>query len=186
MFRDKYLNLLACSVFRFPPAIVRRPGSLAAVLHGRKSRPDWIPEIDMFRGGSFERSFQFIPGPRRRLPIIWIRLGSAEFMKMKKPRPKENRGFKYGRGAGSFAPKLDDCRTGIGSHDHPPVLHGRKSRPDWIPEIEAFDVTERTFEQSVGKFGMTDEWGRSWIDLSMKRLRSLVIDIEAGGGRGQS
>ena len=49
---------------------------------------------------------------------------------------------------------------------------------------QAFDVTERTFEQSVGKFGMTEEWGRSWIDLSMKRLRSLVIGMEAGGRKG--
>jgi hypothetical protein len=62
----------------------------------------------------------------------------------------------------------------------------------WILELpkerrqQAFDVTERTFEQSVGKFGMTKEWGRGWIDLSMKRLRSLVIDMEAGAGRGQA
>ena len=62
----------------------------------------------------------------------------------------------------------------------------------WILELpkerrkQAFDVAERTFEQSVGKFGMREEWGRSWIDLSMKRLRSLVIKMGAGGGHGQA
>ena len=62
----------------------------------------------------------------------------------------------------------------------------------WILELpkerrkQAFDVAERTFEQSVGKFGMREEWGRSWIDLSMKRLRSLVINMGASGGHGPS
>ena len=62
----------------------------------------------------------------------------------------------------------------------------------WILELpkerrqQAFDVAERTFEQSVGKFGMREEWGRSWIDLSMKRLRSLVINMGASGGHGQA
>jgi len=44
------------------------------------------------------------------------------------------------------------------------------------------NVTGLSFEQSVEKFGMTEGWGRGWIDLSMKQLRSLVICTEAGAG----
>jgi hypothetical protein len=46
---------------------------------------------------------------------------------------------------------------------------------------DACIIAKRSFEESVAKFGLDPEWGRKWVNLTMERLRSLLIDMEAGG-----
>jgi hypothetical protein len=51
---------------------------------------------------------------------------------------------------------------------------------------EACRVARRSFEATVAHFRIDPEWGRNWITLTMERLRLLLIDMEADGGKGRA
>jgi len=51
---------------------------------------------------------------------------------------------------------------------------------------EACRAARRSFEATVAQFRIDPEWGRNWVTLTMERLRSLLIDMEAGGGKGRA
>ncbi len=48
----------------------------------------------------------------------------------------------------------------------------------------ALDAAKRNFEASAVAFNANPDWATKWVDLNMQRLRGLLIEMEAGGGRG--
>jgi hypothetical protein len=43
-------------------------------------------------------------------------------------------------------------------------------------------VFEETFQQA----SLNPELARKWVDLNVERLHALLLDMEAGGGRGHA
>jgi hypothetical protein len=45
-----------------------------------------------------------------------------------------------------------------------------------------YAIVRRNFERALQQVGIDGQAGRDWLDVTMRALRALVTEIEAGGG----
>jgi hypothetical protein len=46
------------------------------------------------------------------------------------------------------------------------------------------EFVRRNYADALEEFGIDSEQGRAWLELQIKRIRSLISEIEASGGTG--
>ena len=46
------------------------------------------------------------------------------------------------------------------------------------------EFVRRNYADTLEKFGIDDEQARAWLELQIKGIRSLILEIEASGGTG--
>jgi hypothetical protein len=50
----------------------------------------------------------------------------------------------------------------------------------------AINLARKVFEETFQQASLNQELARKWVDLNVERLHALLLDMEAGGGRGRA
>jgi hypothetical protein len=45
-----------------------------------------------------------------------------------------------------------------------------------------YSIVQRNFERALSQVGIEENTARDWLDVTMRALRAIVSEIEAGGG----